>query len=223
MSRGLLFILRLETLRSRAESSGGFDTHLEPCLWGHGVWTSHILCSVEKIKVFGLYFYLYHDCIVPMNAEKEQGVGCWFSSCVWNHRARGDPRYQPHGSLQPAGSWGWIADRELEASEVLYLKPSSVSGCRLQGRWRDKGCLLIALCSYQSKPLCRHSRLVSRGHEGSRVVVPLCVCSQPCSLLCIWQIAELCFCKPCTCARMQSVWAHGSVSSRITSKCIPMC
>lgn len=106
MSRGLLFILRLETLRSRAESSGGFDTHLEPCLWGHGVWTSHILCSVEKIKVFGLYFYLYHDCIVPMNAEKEQGVGCWFSSCVWNHRARGDPRYQLMGaySQQAAGA-----------------------------------------------------------------------------------------------------------------------
>lgn len=72
--------------------------------------------------------------------------------------------------------------RELEASGVLYLKTSNLSGCRLEGRWRDKG----SLSSFVSSAArCWHSKLESRGPEGLTCGQCVSVCVSGCMSVCV--------------------------------------
>lgn len=142
------------------------------------------------------------------------------SSCIWNRREGTEPMAIPGPAsweFPSSRQLGLDHRRELGASGVLYLQISNLSGCRLQARWRDGGCHWTALCPHQPKPRCW-------SHEGLRArVCPglwVCVCVfKECALLCIctWQSSA---CATCTWARVPSVWAHVSVSGRITSKCI---
>lgn len=220
MSRGLLFILRLETFQDHVLKALGVLL----LIWGpacEAMVYEHAMFSVVWGQKRG-----FCTCIYIVTEEEH---GCWGGTEL----APSSPpvfgtteRVQNLWPSQVPASWelpssrqlGLDHRRELGASGVLYLQSSNLSGCRLQARWRDKGCLFTALCPHQPKPRCW-------SHEGPRAhVCPvLCVC------FCVCSKSVLCSAsgtlQSSACATMHlgqgaNVWAHVSVLGRITSKCI---